>query len=129
VLFAEVIGDSLVYYNFRGSRALRPAMIRFHPDSIRWIREGKKTTTYSRHRKEGTYEIVNGPLLSPKRLGIFIEITPYKKCSFREVKADNFGTEGPFNNSEEFDFWCTQSGLSRIPARGWIHGLEKIKFK
>jgi hypothetical protein len=104
-------------------------MIRLHPDSVEWILKGEKTTSYGRHRKEGTYEIVNGPLLTPKRLGIFVEMTPYKKCSLREVKASNFGTEGPFNNPEEFASWCARSGLSRIPARGWIHGVEQIKVK
>ena len=104
-------------------------MIRLHPDCVKWILEGKKKTSYSRNRREGTYEIINGPLLNPKRLGIFIEITPHKKCSLREVQAGNFGTEGPFNNSGEFASWCAQSGINKIPARGWIHGVEQVKVK
>lgn len=104
-------------------------MIRLHPDCVRWILEGKKKTTYSRNKREGTHEIVNGPLFSPKRLGIFIEMTPHKKCSLKEVQAGDFGTEGPFNNPEEFLSWYAQSGLGRIPARGWIHGVEQVKVK
>ena len=122
-------GDVLVYFDFRGSRAFRPGMIRLHPDCVRWIQDGRKTTTYSRHRKEGTYEVVDGPLLTPKRLGIFIEMTPHKKCSLKEVQAGNFGTEGPFLNSEEFASWYAQSGVGKMPARGWIHGVEQVKVK
>jgi len=91
--------------------------------------EGKKKTTYSRNKREGTYEIVNGPLLKPKRLGIFIEMTPHKNCSLKEVKAGDFGTEGPFNNSEEFVSWYTKSGIGKMPTRGWIHNVELVKVK
>jgi hypothetical protein len=104
-------------------------MIRLHPDCVRWILEGTKKTSYSRNRREGTYEIIGGPLLSPKRLGIFIKITPYRKCSLREVQDGNFGTEGPFSNSREFASWCIQSGIDRIPVRGWIHGAEQVQVK
>ncbi len=104
-------------------------MIRLHPDCLRWILEGKKKTSFSRSRRDGTYEIINGPLLNPKRLGIFIEMTPYKNCSLREVQDGNFATEGPFNNPQEFASWCAQSGIDRIPARGWIHNVRQVKVK
>lgn len=118
----------MAYYDFRSTRASRP-VIRLHPDCIQWIVEGKKKTTYSRNRREGIYEIVTGPLLQPKRLGIFIEMTPHRKCSLKEIQSGNFDTEGPFNNPEEFAFWCAKSGLDRLPTRGWIHSVCRVKVK
>ncbi len=119
----------LVSHDFCRPKTNRHGIIRLHPDCVRWILEGKKKTTYSRNRRDGIYEVVDGPLLQPKHLGIFIEMTPHKNRPLREVQAGNFGTEGPFNNSEEFVLWYAQSGLCRIPARGWIHGVELVNVR
>jgi len=44
-------------------------MIRFKPDCREWIKQGIKTTTFRRTKKQGIYEIVEGSWYHPKRLG------------------------------------------------------------
>ena len=101
--------------------------IRFKPDCREWIRKGVKTTTFRRTKKQGLYEIVEGSWFHPKRLGVYVKLTPIKRMTKREVLLHHYETEGDFKNTEQFMEWLQKNGLwEKLPEEGWLHLIEYL---
>jgi len=101
----------------------------FKPDCIKWIRDGKKTTTFRLKRYEGDYEIVEGSRFKPESSGLIIKLTPIMENQFKSVVWDDYSTEGPFIDPEEFGHWLQKNGLWRkyFNTVGWLHEIEVLE--
>ncbi len=111
-----------------------PKRIWFKPDCIKWIREGKKTTTFRRGRHEGIYEIVQGSRFKAKGLGIFLKLSvafcdgnawPLRR---ENVIRFSYDTEGDFHSPQDFESWLKQNKLE-LPEIGYLHSIELIKVE
>lgn len=104
---------------------MRP--IWFNPDCVRWIREGKKTTTFERQRKEGIYEVVGGSQHGSKPTGLRVRLVPIDLYLRDSVIKFHFSTEGDFKNADDFLGWLKKVGLlKKMPIMGWLHRIEKV---
>lgn len=96
----------------------------FRPDCVKWILEGKKTTTFRKRQHSGEYEIVEGSWFKPRRLGIFLKLTP------QELPTQSFNIpfdrEGDFETREDFYAWLEKNKLE-LPSVGYLHKIEVIK--
>lgn len=102
-------------------------MIRFKPECREWIRRGIKTTTFRRARKQGIYEVVEGSWFHPKRLGMFVKLSPIRRMTKTEVLLYHFQTEGDFQSSEQFMEWLVKTRLwEKLPNEGWLHRIEYL---
>ena len=102
----------------------------FKPDCIKWIRDGKKTTTFRLKKHDGVYEIVKGSWFKPEKLGIRVKLTPLCHATLADVIDFRFDTEGDFHNSDEFLDWLKDVGLwKKYPhlASGWLHKIEVLE--
>jgi len=100
-------------------------MIRFKPDCRDWIKRGIKTTTFRRTRKQGVYEIVEGSWYHPRRLGMYVRLTPITKMNTNTVIFFHYTTEGDFKSPEEFLEWLKKNKLE-LPELGWLHHVEYL---
>lgn len=99
----------------------------FKPDCVRWIREGKKTTTFRKTRHEGTYKVVKGPRFKAVPIGLNIKLTPIDEMAFSVVVNSYFITEGNFKSSNEFVDWLDYVGiLYHHEQLGWLHQIEVL---
>ncbi len=99
----------------------------FKPDCVRWIREGKKTTTFRKRRHEGVYEVVRGSWFKAKPIGLRVRLTPLCQAYLGNVLDLRFDTEGDFGNTDEFIDWLVEIGLTnKVPDFGWLHKVEIV---
>jgi len=99
--------------------------IRFKDDCIKWILEGKKTTTFRATRRNGLYEIVKGGWFHPEGTGIFIQMEPIEYISKVQLIMQHYHTEGDFSSPEEFMSWLKSVGLyDHLPPAGWLNKIE-----
>lgn len=98
----------------------------FKSSSVRWIEEGKKTTTFRTNRKEGLYEVVRGSWFNPIPVGLTVQLTPTKKISFSEVIEKYYATEGDFKSPSEFIVWLKEQKLfdKYNDMDGWLHNIK-----
>ena len=97
--------------------------IRFIPYCSEWIKRGLKTTTFRKTKRNGIYEIVEGPWYNPKRTGLLIKCTPYLFTCKDHVIHLYYDAEGDFKSSEEFLEWLKQNNLT-LPEEGWLNKIE-----
>lgn len=98
----------------------------FKPDMIKWILEGKKTTTFRSRRHEGLYEIDLGSRFKPKPSGIRLRLTPMSTWEREQVISYCFDTEGDFNTDFAFAEWLEINKLE-LPDCGWLHKIEVLE--
>jgi hypothetical protein len=98
----------------------------FKKDCVKWILEGKKTTTFRSRRHEGEYEIVEGSRFKAKGLGIFLKLTLLSQTNAYDIIHYLYMTEGKFDSSQEFEEWLKKNKLE-LPEYGYLHKIEVIK--
>lgn len=96
------------------------------PDGRKWIREGKKTTTFRKNRHQGTYEIVEGSWYKAVSVGMILKLSPLCRISKTELINDHFLSEGDFKTPKDFSNWLKVNKLN-LPDFGWLHRIEKIE--
>ena len=99
----------------------------FKPDCVKWIVEGKKTTTFRSRRHEGLYEIDLGSRFKPKPSGIRLRLTPIEETDVFDLVAENYATEGNFNGPQDFQAWLDKVGLTGKMGLGWLHKIEVLE--
>ena len=100
----------------------------FKPDCVRWIEEGKKTTTFRRRKHEGIYEVMKGSWFLARGVGLKVRLIPIAALAFGEVIANHFESEGDFEDSNEFAMWLKRVGLAKkLPLVGWLHRIEIVE--
>ena len=97
--------------------------IRFKPDCREWIKQGVKTTTFRKTRRNGLYEIVEGGWYHPRHLGIFVKCKPIKETSSEDVVFNHYRSEGDFKDPVEFLAWLLRNNLE-LPEKGWLNKVE-----
>jgi len=98
----------------------------FKPDCVKWILEGKKTTTFRSKKHEGEYEIVKGSRFKAEGLGIFLKLTPEKlPIKDENAVAIHFRTEGDFKSPGDFMEWLITNKL-QLPEWGYLHKIDVI---
>ncbi len=107
--------------------------IRFKKDCYEWIKQGTKTTTFRKTKRNGVYEIVEGGWFKAKPYwymgkNILLLMKPIKMCNAHEIINVHYHTEGPFNNKEEFIAWLEKVKLE-LPEFGWLNSLEVVERK
>jgi len=95
----------------------------FKEDCIKWIAEGKKTTTFRKTKHEGEYVVVHGSRYKPKRTGLKIILKPLYYIDRDTVIGREYDKEGDFKTPEEFRQWLKKNNLN-LPACGWLHKIE-----
>ena len=106
----------------------------FKPDCVKWILEGKKTTTFRSRRHEGLYEIDIGSRFKPKPTegpnavgsGIRLRLTPIQTTTASDCITEHYKTEGSFNDSYAFQYWLNKNKLN-LPNFGWLHKIEILE--
>lgn len=99
--------------------------IRFKPDCREWIKQGIKTTTFRKTRRNGLYEVVEGDIFHPKGLGIFIECKPIVRMHRNDVILYHYQLEGDFDSPEAFMAWLKANKLE-LPEWGWLNHIKYI---
>lgn len=97
--------------------------IRFKPDGVKWILEGKKTTTFRKNQQKGMFEIVQGSWFKPIHTGIMLRLNPIYLASSVNVVLNHYKTEGNFKSSNAFKEWLHINKLT-LPDVGWLHRIE-----
>lgn len=104
--------------------------IRFKPECVEWIKRGVKRTTFRfRRLRAGVYELVEGPLFKPRRLGVLFSLIPWKRAKPQEVIELWYEDEGPFSSPDEFVEWLKKVGLYerfKEDKVGWIHKVSYL---
>ena len=100
-------------------------VIRFKPDCREWIKQGVKTTTFRKNRRNGFYEIVEGGWHHPRHLGIFVECKPIKETTSEDVVFNHYQSEGDFRDPVEFLAWLLRNNLE-LPEKGWLNKVDFI---
>lgn len=102
----------------------------FKPDCVRWIREGKKTTTFRKTKHEGIYQVVRGSWFKAEPVGLRVRLTLIVEMPFEQVISLHYGTEGDFETPLEFADWLSMVGLKyRTEQLGWLHNIEVIEAR
>ena len=102
--------------------------IRFKPEMIQWIQEGKKSTTFRKTRRTGFYQIVKGSWFKPESLGILIHCYPLTRIPKEFLIKACYDFEGDFNSPEEFIEWLKKNKLyKKLPEKGWLNLVRFIK--
>jgi len=104
--------------------------IRFKPDMIQWIIEGKKSTTFRKTRRKGLYEIVKGSWYKPVGLGIIVRCYPCGILSKELLVNSLYNYEGPFETPGEFKEWLIKNKFyNKLPNNGWINLVKYVRMK
>ncbi|RLJ02731.1 MAG: hypothetical protein DRP11_02685 [Candidatus Aenigmatarchaeota archaeon] len=96
----------------------------FKPDCVEWIREGRKTTTFRKNKKEGIYQVVKGSWFKPERVGLVIKLIPIGQTDAKTVIERHFHEEG-FNSPWHFERWLRENNLD-LPEVGFLHKIEVL---
>jgi len=143
--FADDLCASCPYFAWPDLEDTRPAetvgngeqemkVIRFKLDCQTWMRQGKKTTTFRKNKKNGVHEIIEGDWYHPKHLGMFVKLTPLFQCPYTFVLYNHYRTEGDFESADQFEEWLRKVGLWKTFASlstppGWLMQVEYLGEK
>lgn len=100
--------------------------IRFQNDTLKWLLEGVKTTTFRKNPRKGLYEVIKGGFFTQKRLGIIVECVPIMHTSAENVIEHHYQTEGDFKSPEEFRNWLKRQKLP-LPKEGCLIAVKVVK--
>jgi len=94
----------------------------FKKDCVKWIREGKKTTTFRSLKKEGIYGVVQGSYYRSEFIGLDLVLTVIKPALEHTVIHEHFSTEGDFRTVDDFKEWLHTNKLV-LPQFGYLHDV------
>jgi hypothetical protein len=97
----------------------------FKPDCIKWIREGKKTSTFRKTKHEGEYKVVQGSRYNSKPIGLVVKLIPLLYWHRNTVVTILYGREGDFKTTDEFRSWLERNKL-KLPEWGWVHEIKVV---
>ncbi len=107
-------------------RSLKMRRIWFKKDCVKWMLDGKKTTTFRSRKHVGEYEIDFGSRYKPKPSGIVLKLIPLVYATSECCINFDYKTEGCFSSIGEFRVWLDRNKLS-LPDVGWLHSIEVLK--